>query len=78
MEQVFMNRCHLQYLAIAYSELGELDDARRCIDDAIETMERSKEKWCVLLSFAVSEFVDGGDRRPRRARDVVGLRQSEF
>ena len=36
---------HLQYLAMAYSELGELDDARRCIDDAIETMERSKEKW---------------------------------
>ena len=30
---------------MAYSELGELDDARRCIDDAIETMERSKEKW---------------------------------
>jgi len=37
---------HLQYLATAYLELGELDDARRCIDDAIETMERSKEKWC--------------------------------
>ena len=37
---------HLQYLAMAYSELGELDDAWRCIDDAIETMERSKEKWC--------------------------------
>jgi class 3 adenylate cyclase len=37
---------HLQYLAMAYSELGQLDDARRCIDDAIETMERSKEKWC--------------------------------
>ena len=36
---------HLQYLAMAYSELGELDDARCCIDDAIETMERSKEKW---------------------------------
>ena len=37
---------HLQYLATAYLELGELDDARRCIDDAIETMERSKAKWC--------------------------------
>ena len=37
---------HLQYLVMAYSELGQLDDARRCIDDAIETMERSKEKWC--------------------------------
>jgi predicted ATPase len=37
---------HLQYLARAYSELGQLDDAWRCIDDAIEKVERSKEKWC--------------------------------
>ena len=37
---------HLQYLAMAYAELGQLDDARRCIDDAIEKVERSKEKWC--------------------------------
>jgi predicted ATPase len=36
----------LQYLAMAYAELGQLDDAWRCIDDAIETVERSKEKWC--------------------------------
>ena len=37
---------HLWYLAMAYAELGQLDDARRCIDDAIEKIERSKEKWC--------------------------------
>ena len=37
---------HLQYLARAYAELGQLDDAWRCIDDAIEKVERSKEKWC--------------------------------
>ena len=30
----------------AYSELGQPDDARRCIDDAIDKVERSKEKWC--------------------------------
>jgi predicted ATPase len=36
---------HLQYLAMAYAELGQLDDAWRCIDDAIETIERSKERW---------------------------------
>ena len=35
----------LQYLAMAYAELGQLNDAWRCIDDAIETIERSKEKW---------------------------------
>ena len=33
-------------LAIAYAELGQPDDARRCIDDAIDKVERSKEKWC--------------------------------
>jgi predicted ATPase len=37
---------HLWHLAIAYAELGQLDDARRCIDDAIDKVEKSKEKWC--------------------------------
>jgi class 3 adenylate cyclase/predicted ATPase len=37
---------HLSNLARAYAELGQLDDAWRCIDDAIEKVERSKEKWC--------------------------------
>jgi predicted ATPase len=27
-------------------DLGEHDDARRCIDDAIDKVERSNEKWC--------------------------------
>jgi class 3 adenylate cyclase/predicted ATPase len=35
----------LLHLAIAHAELGQPDDARRCIDDAIERIERSKEKW---------------------------------
>jgi predicted ATPase len=33
-------------MAIAHAELGQPDDARRCIDDAIDKVERSKEKWC--------------------------------
>jgi class 3 adenylate cyclase/predicted ATPase len=37
---------YLSYLAMAYTELGQLDDAWRCIDDAIDKVERSKEKWC--------------------------------
>jgi class 3 adenylate cyclase/predicted ATPase len=36
---------HLCYLAMAYAELGQLDDARHCIEDAIEKVESSKEKW---------------------------------
>ena len=31
---------------MAYAELGQLDDAWRCIDDAIDKVEKSKEKWC--------------------------------
>jgi predicted ATPase len=31
---------------MAYAELGQIDDALRCIDDAIEKVERRKEKWC--------------------------------
>jgi predicted ATPase len=38
---------NLWYLAMAYAELGQADDARRSIDDAIDKVERSKEKWCV-------------------------------
>jgi len=36
---------HLWHLAIAYAELGQFDDARRCIEDAIDKVERWKEKW---------------------------------
>ena len=36
---------HLSCLAMAYAELGQLDDARHCIEDAMEKVERSKEKW---------------------------------
>jgi predicted ATPase len=37
---------YLLHLALAHAELGQLDDARRCIDDAMDKVERSKEKWC--------------------------------
>ena len=36
---------HLCHLAMAHADLGQPDDARRCIDDAIGKVERSKEKW---------------------------------
>jgi predicted ATPase len=42
----FSEPWHLWYLAIAYADLRQPDDARRCIEDAINKVERSKEKWC--------------------------------
>jgi class 3 adenylate cyclase/predicted ATPase len=33
-------------LARAYGDLGELDDARRCIDEATTAVQTSKQRWC--------------------------------
>jgi tetratricopeptide (TPR) repeat protein len=35
----------LSYLAKAYAELGQFDDGWRCVDEAISTIETSKERW---------------------------------
>ena len=35
----------LSYLTRAYAELGQFDDAWRCIDEAMTAMETTKEKW---------------------------------
>jgi predicted ATPase len=35
----------LSYLARAYAELGQFDDAWCCIDEALKAIETSKEKW---------------------------------
>jgi predicted ATPase len=35
----------LSYLARAYADIGQLDDALRCIGDAMTAMETTKEKW---------------------------------
>ena len=36
---------YLSYLARAYSELGQFEDARRCIGEATKMIEASKETW---------------------------------
>jgi class 3 adenylate cyclase/predicted ATPase len=35
----------LLFLATAYAELGQLDDARRCIDEAMTVVEKTRERW---------------------------------
>src|SRR5262249_35827817 len=35
----------LLYLAKAYADLHQFEDAWRCIDDAIVTVEKTKERW---------------------------------
>jgi predicted ATPase len=34
------------YLASAYAELGKIDDAWRCIGEAMTAVETTKERWC--------------------------------
>jgi predicted ATPase len=36
---------YLSYLAHAYTESGQFDDARRCIDEAMTAAETTKERW---------------------------------
>ena len=36
----------LSYLARAHADLGQFDDAWRCIGEAMTTMETTKETWC--------------------------------
>ena len=36
----------LSCLARAYAELGQFDDAHRCIREAMTAVETTKEKWC--------------------------------
>ena len=35
----------LSHLAMAHAELGQLDDARRCIGQAMIVAEKTKERW---------------------------------
>ncbi len=35
----------LSHLAIAHTDLGELDDAWRCVDEATSTIDATKERW---------------------------------
>jgi class 3 adenylate cyclase/predicted ATPase len=37
---------HLSCLAKAYAELGQFDEGRRCIGEAIAAVETTKERWC--------------------------------
>ena len=38
--------CTCSYLARAYAELDQFDDAWRCIGEAMTAVETTKERWC--------------------------------
>jgi len=76
---------HLWHLAIAYAELDQHDDAQRCIDHAIEKVERSKEKWCepevhrIAGEIALKSLVPDTERAERQfERALSAARQRQM
>jgi predicted ATPase len=72
---------------MAYAELGQPDDARHCIDDAIDKVERSKEKWCEAEVYRIAGEVTLKSPAPDtkkaekyfdRALAVAGQQQSKY
>jgi predicted ATPase len=59
---------YLWPLAIAYAELGQPDDARHCIEDAIDKVERSKEKWCEAEVHRIAGEIALKSQRPDAQR----------
>ena len=59
---------NLWHLAMAYAELGHLDDARRCIDGAIDKVEISKEKWCEAEAHRIAGEVELKSPKPDAAK----------
>jgi predicted ATPase len=73
---------------MAYAELGQPDNARRCIDDAIETIERSNEKWSeaevhrlageIALKSLTPDVVEKAEAYFDRALTVARQQQAKF
>ena len=42
----WLTPANLSFLALAYADLGQFDEARRCIEEAITTVEATRERWC--------------------------------
>jgi predicted ATPase len=43
---IFWMPLYLPHLARAHGQLGQLDEAWRCIEEAITAAEKTKERWC--------------------------------
>ena len=58
----------LSYLAIAYAELGQFDGVWRCIDEAIATIETTKERWFEAEAHRVAGELALKSAEPDRAK----------
>jgi class 3 adenylate cyclase/predicted ATPase len=77
---------YLSHLAIAHAGLGQLDDAWRCIDDAVRAVETSGERWCapevdriageIALKLPRAEAAAKAETYFQRALDVARAQQA--
>ena len=58
----------LSYLAIAHADLGQIDDARRCIGEAISTIEATKERWFEAETNRIAGEIALKSRQPDAAK----------
>jgi class 3 adenylate cyclase/predicted ATPase len=67
---------HLSYLARAYVELGQFDDARRCTAEAIAGIETSKEKWHEAEIYRIAGEIALLSLQPDRAKAETCFHQA--
>ena len=59
---------HLSYLARAYADLGQFEEAERCIEEAIATMDATKESWCEAELYRLAGEIALKSPEPRAAK----------
>ena len=77
---------YLSYLARAYAELGQFDNAWRCIGEAMTAVETTKERWHEAEIYRIAGEIallspEPDARKPKRISSVrsrlrVGSRQN--
>jgi predicted ATPase len=75
---------YLTYLATAYASLAQYDEARLMISEAIETVDRTNERWCEVEVLRVAGEVallgpeqDSADAQRRFERALAIARQQQ-
>jgi class 3 adenylate cyclase/predicted ATPase len=63
----------LSHLAVAHVGLDQLDDAQRCIDEALDAIEKTKERWCEAEAYRLA-----GQIALKAAQPDVGKAQTYF
>jgi predicted ATPase len=66
----------LTYLARVYAELGQFDDARRSIDEAITAIEATKETWRAVETHCAAGQIELVSPEPNSAKAEICFRRA--